>query len=311
MGGNHGSLDQRCWGSDHSRQPSFLCEARKGERSSLPGLWEFLRRKIKAGESATRAVRREFIDQGEELPLLTLQSHATRTVEKVIGFVSSLGVERFTAGAWDDGTSAQKTALRLAFKQIRALAKAKLGKSIIYPHSKSRRYRQCLREAVYARHPGIINMIGMHAAENGRLDEAQRVWEISAAGGDANAHRNFGKLARENGDEKLALEWEKTADNPNDDETRRLLEKHGLFGEISDVDVNREDVILPDAPESGKTPFWISLVAFLAVTGLVRFFFFTKELAGASDYGSEGWGFESLRACHTFSFYFLGSRRPL
>ncbi len=152
-------------------------------------------------------------------------------------------------------------------------AKANLGRLVIQSDFRNRRYRHYLDEAVDARHPGIINMIGTHAAENGRLDEAQRVWEISAAGGDANAHRNLGKLARENGDEKLALEWEKTADNPNGDETRRLLEKHGLFGEINDVDVNREDVILPDAPESGKTPFWISLVAFLVVTGLVRFFF--------------------------------------
>ena len=152
-------------------------------------------------------------------------------------------------------------------------AKANLGRIVIHSNFKNRRYRHYLNDAVDARHPGIINMLGMSLAENGQLDEAQRLWEIAAAAGDENAHRNLGKLARESGDEKLALEWEKIADTPNAEETGRLLEQHSLLGKTDGEDLNREGLVVPDAPSSGKTPFWAYWVGFLLVSGLFRYFF--------------------------------------
>ena len=152
-------------------------------------------------------------------------------------------------------------------------AKANLGRIVIQSNFKNRRYRHHLNDAVDARHPGIINMLGMQLAEDGRLGEAQRVWETAAELGDENAHRNLGKLARENGDEKLALEWEKLANTPNAEGTGKLLQQHGLFGNADDEGSGREEVILPDAPVRTKTPFWVFLVAFLLVSGLVRYFF--------------------------------------
>ena len=79
----------------------------------------------------TEEGRISFMEQAEELPLFTLQSHPTRAVEKVVGFVNALVVETFDAGAWNDGSSAQKTALRSAFKDLRALAKAKGANAVL------------------------------------------------------------------------------------------------------------------------------------------------------------------------------------
>jgi len=151
-------------------------------------------------------------------------------------------------------------------------AKANLGRIVIESGFKKRRYRRYLKSAVDARHPGSVNMLGYYSAENGLLEDAQRCWEISAAGGDENAHRNLGKLARERGDEQLALEWERAADNPNADETRRLLETHGLLGSTIDEAANQEALPLPDPRPPGTTPVWIGVIAFLVVVNLLRTF---------------------------------------
>lgn len=152
-------------------------------------------------------------------------------------------------------------------------AKANLGRIVVQSNFKNRRHRRYLNDAVDARHPGTINLLGVQSAENGRLDEAKRLWSIAAAAGEENAHRNLGKLARENGNEKLALEWEKVANSPNAEYTGRLLEQHGLLGEANEELSAREDLVVSGAPVIGEKTFWIFLVAFLVVAALFRQFF--------------------------------------
>lgn len=151
-------------------------------------------------------------------------------------------------------------------------AKANLGKLVIRSDFKSPRYMRYLNDAVDARHPGIVNMLGNHLATSGRLDDARRLWAISAAAGDENAHRNLAKLARENGDEELALLWETFATTRNLEDSKRLLEQHGLLVE---ADTERSDggkISLPYAPISSTLPGWVFWAAVLSVSGLLVYF---------------------------------------
>jgi len=127
-----------------------------------------------------------------------------------------------------DGKSRQAEKLwKKAAKLGNLDAKANLGQIVIDSNLWNRRYRSYLDDALDARHPGILNTFGSWLADNVGLKQAQCFWEAAAEVGDLDAHRNLGKLARERGEESIASEWERAAEQPNISEARRLLEKHG------------------------------------------------------------------------------------
>jgi len=182
--------------------------------------------------------------------------------------INQIGV--FLAGA---GKSRQAVKLwKRAAKLGNLDSKANLGRMAIGSDFKNRRYRSYLKEAVDARHPGILNSIGNWASDNLGPEEAQHVWEVAAEVGDLDAHRNLGKLARERGEESIALEWEKATEQPNTGETRRLLEKYGSLGRDSEEVDNPRRFELPETPVSQNPPFWVYVLVFLSASALVRIF---------------------------------------
>ena len=162
-------------------------------------------------------------------------------------------------------------------------AKANLGRIVIDSNLKNRRYSSYLDDALDARHPGILNKFGSWLAENVGLEQAQNAWEVAAEVGDLDAHRNLGKLSRERGEESIALEWEKAAEQPNISETRRLLEKYGSPRWDSERVENLRSFELPENPEPEESPFWVSesqnppfwlyLLLFISASALIRYLF--------------------------------------